>query len=296
MKRTLSVLAMIFATHSYAATTSQGNAGENKPVIKKKNTVLSKDMKSSKVEKKFPVKVAVEPKDKPKSSQPLVENQMSLPVRFPQRLYHRNYIEVDPFYVNNQMIQSDINSGYANNLQIQTSRPSLLLYLNIKNYILNTNLSVSPKSSAANGSFSLGRLFSNGMELGVVSGINHVENVYGYGNLENGGTDSYFSVGSYFVYYPRSMRENLWQFYVDVSYLSIRQEAYVGGASSNLTNQMGVQTRARLKYSYRVQDDLYFAPSFQYTFAYTKDSGQYAMTREISDFQIIPFSIQFVLE
>ena len=212
----------------------------------------------------------------------------------PFKLFEKNYLEIDPFFMEYENVTSSVTEVQQNNVEILTSRPSVLIYMNYKNYILNSSISINPRSSKSNGSLALGRLYHQIFEFGLTTTLNHIESVENYQGNKFGPVNSQFMVGPYVVYYPSFMKENSLQIYFDVGYLYIQDKVLVQGTESVSAEQRGVQFDSRVKYSYNLNDNLYYSPSVSFGYAYTVDSAFSNTTRQTTEFQIVPISFQII--
>ena len=140
----------------------------------------------------------------------------------------------------------------------------------------------------------MGRLYNQILEFGLATTLNHIESVENYQGNKFGPVDSEFLLEPYVVYYPSFMKENSLQIYFGVGYLYIQDKVFVQGTDSVSSEQRGVQFHSRVKYSYNLDDNLYFSPSVRFGYAYTVDSAFANTTRQTTDFQIVPISFQII--
>lgn len=207
-------------------------------------------------------------------------------------LYTKNYIQIDPFYLNYQINRAD-NSQYSeNNKQFISSRPSILFYLNIDNYIFRPFISINPSLSSNEGSFAAGKLFEQAFEVGLYSLLNHSENVVGNERSQNGIIQSQFLLGPYFVYYPYYDNGKYFEIDGHVAYEYSQYKTITSGSNSNISEQKGINFNISLLYSLNLNDKVYFSPNVSFTYFATQDYGGNNTIRNGYDLQIIPISFQ----
>ncbi|MES2615475.1 MAG: hypothetical protein V4591_08675 [Bdellovibrionota bacterium] len=212
-------------------------------------------------------------------------------------LFEKNYIQIDPVFLNYKLIKAD-NSVYNENaMQFITSRPSVLFYFNANDFIFRPFISISPASSNTNaqGSFSAGILSAQTFEFGLYTMLNHTEDSVGSGSSENALANSQFLLGPYLGFYPYADRNSYFQIYARIAYEYVHNESTINGVSTNNTDQKGANFNLALHYSTKISDKIYYAPNVNFTYSMTYDFGGPNVTRNGFETQAIPVSFQMML-
>lgn len=210
-------------------------------------------------------------------------------------LFEKNYIQLDPIYLDYQIVKADNTKYNENNEQLMTSRPSILFYFNIQDYILKPFLSLDPTLSNSAGSFSLGKLFEQFFEIGLYTLLNHTENSVGKNSTENGIVHSKFLIGPYFIIYPYVDNKNFLQIYTHVAYEYSHYQSITSGTTADVSEQKGVNFNISFLYSMQINEKFYYSPNINFTYFSTADFAGNNTTRNGFELQVIPVSFQVPL-
>lgn len=210
-------------------------------------------------------------------------------------LYEKNHLQIDPFSIDYLSVTASKTSHSQNNLSINTSRPSLLFYLDISDIIVRSLLSINPTVTKSEGSLSVGKLFDDIYELGLYTALNHNSLSEGSGSNENAITSTQLLIGPYFVIYPYVDNLTYLQIYTRMALKYNKLTTTTNGASSNISNEMGVNFNLGFMYSIKLTNKVYYAPNASMSYSVTNDTGGGNTRRNAMEFKIIPISFQMPL-
>ncbi len=210
-------------------------------------------------------------------------------------IYEKNYLQIDPLYLDYQTVNASDDLYYQNNTQLVSARPSFLFYLNTEDIILRPFISLDPNLFNTQGSFGIGKLIEKTVELGLYTLLNHTENIIGKADKQNGINFSQFLTGPYIVFYPYENQGNLLQIYSRLAYEYSEYKRTISGVTTNTSTQKGVNFNFSILYSSKIGSKFYFAPYASFTYFSTLDYAGDNTTRTGIEWQIIPASFQIIL-
>lgn len=221
-------------------------------------------------------------------------NLFALSQEEPSPFFERNYIQIDPVYLDYKNIKADNNDYSEDNKQFISSRPSILFYFNIDDYVLRPFISIEPTiSSYSNkGSFSIGKLFSQTFDAGLYMLLNHAEDLTGSGSKQQGNIYSQFILGPYLAYYPYFTNKQYLQIYTRFGYLYSENKTIINGSTNNKSEQEGIHLNIGICYSTKLSHYIYYAPGINVTYSATSDLGAQNTIRSGFEWQITPISLQ----
>lgn len=210
-------------------------------------------------------------------------------------LFEKNYLQIDPLYLDYQTVNASNTKYNENNEQLVTSRPSFLFHFNVDDFIFTPFISIDPMNSSSQGSFSAGALFEQTFELGLYTLLNHTENDVGSGSTENSLIKSQFLFGPYLALYPYVTNESYFEIYTRIAYEYSEYKTVTNGSHDDVSDQYGVNLNFGLQYSLQISNKIYFAPNMNFTYSSTNDYGGDNTYRDHYELQVMPVSFQIIL-
>lgn len=210
-------------------------------------------------------------------------------------LFEKNYVQIDPLYLDYEAQSSDDEQNSQNSKQFLTSRPSALLHFNIQNSILTTTLSLSPNLSRSTGSLALGYLFDQAVEPGLYTLLNHTEELLGSAAMQTGFVRSQFLVGPYVNLFFLAHDSQFACLSVKMGYEYARYSLTSSGITSTSANKRGFYWIVGALYSLALSDKVSLAPGLYFSYHVNQGGGAVQNTASNTQWELIPISLQVPL-
>ncbi len=210
-------------------------------------------------------------------------------------LYEKNYIKVDPMFWSYENITASNSNYNQNNIQVLTTRPNILIYINTKNLIFRPNISLDLSTSVYQGSFIFGYLLKNKVEIGLFTSLNYSENTTGSSSSKNGTMQSQANIGPSLIFYPIDDEKRLLSLNLRATYQQASSKRIISGATSNISDQKGFHIFTETTYSISLSEKIYYSPSLSIGYFFTQDNGGGNTTRSGIQIQAIPLSLAITI-
>ncbi|WP_397600274.1 hypothetical protein [Silvanigrella sp.] len=204
-----------------------------------------------------------------------------------------NYMQIDGFLYDYQLILSDNSKSSGKTYQIFTGRPAFGFCFQLNDINIRPNIALNPYNSSTEGSLLFGREFHKKLELGLYTLVNSSQKTLGEGNYLNETLESNFLIGPYIFIYPKFNDEDLFEFFFRVAYEYDIIQNTVNNSTTLMTKKAGINIATRFLYGMKIKEHLIYSPNIEFIYSYTIDMVGGNIAKNLIETKILPISIRW---